>query len=161
MIFGFSVLGLFVIFISVIIIRAILFKPLKETIVEPTQISVDRDKATHDLAQMIKCRTVSDMNKSLEDNREFEKFKELLPTLFPNVYSVCEYEEPSDRALQRKPPVQPSIRPALSMSAGAGQKTAKPEKQNSAAMPVTSTTAESISSLASGTDLSSKNLRLR
>ena len=87
------------VFLSVLIFRALLFVPPKksESRVEP--VFVNTEKASHDLAEMIRCRTVSERDKTKEDEAEFEKFEKLLPTLFPKVYEKCEFEKIGDRAL--------------------------------------------------------------
>ena len=91
--------SLIVILLLVLIIRALRFKPYTEEVRSGEKIDVDVDSATSSLAEMIKCKTVSDRNKENEDEAEFKKFKELLPTLFPKVYATCVYEEPSDRSI--------------------------------------------------------------
>lgn len=85
--------------IAVLFIRAALFVPAKFEASEPSQISLDEDAAAHTLAEMIKCKTVSSKDKSLEDEAEFEKFKKLLPKLFPEVYEASDYEEVGERAI--------------------------------------------------------------
>ena len=88
-----------IILIAVVLIRTILFVPKQKLEAGATPVIVNSEKATADLAEMIRCRTVSSMDKSLEDESEFKKFEELLPNLFPNVYSKCKYEKVGDRAI--------------------------------------------------------------
>ena len=85
--------------IAVMLIRALRFKPqvVEEEEIEP--IFVNSEKATHDLAEMIKCRTISERDRSLEDEAEFDKFKALLPELFPTVFKKCTQEYPTDRSI--------------------------------------------------------------
>lgn len=85
--------------IAVILIRTILFVPKGETHEKAAPIFVNNDKAVHDLAEMIKCKTISDRNKENESEAEFQKFEALLPTLFPNVYKTCIFEKVGERAL--------------------------------------------------------------
>lgn len=85
--------------VSVLFIRTAIFKAQKVEDREVDEISVDGYAAAHALAEMIRCKTVSSRDKSLEDEREFEKFKNLLPTLFPKVYSICELIEVGDRSI--------------------------------------------------------------
>ncbi len=91
--------SLVIVFIAVILIRTLLFKPEKCVDKKIDEIYTDTDRAVHSLCEMIKCKTVSNNDKSLEDENEFDKFKNILPILFPNVYSACEFHEVSDRAL--------------------------------------------------------------
>ena len=86
-------------FISVILIRAIRFKPKTAHAVKPEPVFVNCERATHSLAEMIKCRTVSDRVKENECEEEFERFEALLPNLFPAVYKACTLEKVGPRAL--------------------------------------------------------------
>ena len=93
------IISLLLVFILILVIRALRFKPIVELSENSTPVFVDSDKATYSLAEMIRCKTVSDSNKELEDEAEFDKFKAILPKLFPNVFSKCKYENVSDRAI--------------------------------------------------------------
>ena len=85
--------------ITFIIVRGILFVPPKSEKKNVSPVFLNCDRAASNLAEMIKCKTVSSRNKNEEDEAEFEKFEQLLPTLFPNVYSKCELKKLGDRAL--------------------------------------------------------------
>ena len=78
--------------------------------------TVNGEKAAHDLAEMLKCKTVSSVNKEEEDISEFEKFEALLPTLFPNVFANCTYEKVGDRSLLFKWPGALHDSPTVLMS---------------------------------------------
>ena len=94
--------GLFLLILAglaVMLIRTLRFKPAPQINEEIEPVFVNSEKATHDLAEMIKCRTISDRDRSLEDDGEFEKFKALLPELFPHIYEKCSVEYPTDRAI--------------------------------------------------------------
>lgn len=95
-----SIIGaLLVILVLVLVIRALAFVPEKREIEKVAPIFINNEKAVSDLAEMIKCKTVSSNDKSLEDESEFERFVALLPKLFPLVYEKCTLENPSDRSL--------------------------------------------------------------
>jgi len=85
--------------ITLVLVRAIMFKPRKVEAGKAAPVFVNGEQAVSALSEMIKCKTVSDVNKANEDEGEFEKFEKLLTTLFPNVYSKCEFEKVGDRAL--------------------------------------------------------------
>lgn len=93
------VLGLVALFLAVILIRALLFKPLPEPKVEAALPEFDRQKAIDDLQAMVRCKTVSDKNKENEDEAEFERLLDLLPQMFPNVYKTCTLHRPDPRAM--------------------------------------------------------------
>ncbi|MBO5879367.1 MAG: M20/M25/M40 family metallo-hydrolase [Clostridia bacterium] len=99
LIIGLSVGAVVLIFLLVILIRTLAFRPKKRPPLEKLAVEYDGERAVDSLAQMIRCKTVSHADQSLDDEKEFIKFKELLPTLFPNVYKCCELEEVTDRAL--------------------------------------------------------------
>ena len=94
-----GILGVILAFFAVIIIRTLRFVPHEAGREEPLPVAYNGDKAVSDLAKMIRCKTVSHTDPSLDDEAEFQKFKELLPRLFPLVYQRCELEEVNGRAM--------------------------------------------------------------
>lgn len=88
-----------VVFLAVVLIRAATFNPKNTVKVQENEEVFDRDIVITRLAELVKCKTVSNAKKELEDNAEFEKFVALLPSLYPGVFKVCEYKELPDRAL--------------------------------------------------------------
>ena len=74
---------------SVLVARAINFKPKDPFVPSGTKIDLDEDKIVKDMQEMIRCKTVSYTDPSLMDEAEFEKFRNLLPKLFPNVHDNC------------------------------------------------------------------------
>ncbi len=88
-----------VIFVAVLVIRAAAFKPKKQPELDSYEVSFDKDKAASDLAELVRCKTVSYRDASLEDDAEFEKLIALLPSLYPNVNRVCEFTRFPDRGI--------------------------------------------------------------
>ena len=97
-----SILSLIILFFSVVMIRTALFKPEEIIHTQNEEIAFDNSKATENLRELIKCKTVSRPNHEGEDDEEFAKLKELLPELYPNVYSICTLTEFDDHALLYK-----------------------------------------------------------
>ena len=95
----FGILGLIAIFIAVILIRTLAFKPLPQPKILDDSADFKRDESIKALQELIKCKTVSYYDSSLEDDNEFQKLISLLPTLYPNVFKVCEFKQLPDRAL--------------------------------------------------------------
>ena len=79
------VLCLLVLLLAVILLRTLAFKPKAEEDMAFEEIDFDAEAAVKALGELVKCRTVSNADKSLEDDREFEKLIALLPELYPNV----------------------------------------------------------------------------
>lgn len=79
-----------VLFILTIVVRALLFRPRKEHTKPGERVDVDRARAVENFQEMIKCRTVSYDDASLQDEKEFEKFRELLDQRYPAVAAKCE-----------------------------------------------------------------------
>ena len=101
------------ILVVVILVRTLRFVPKKQNEVTPETINVDGDKATRDLAEMIKCKTISHRNPEEDDESEFLKFEKLLPQLFPKVFATCSFEKVGNRGLllrwKGKSPDSPSV----------------------------------------------------
>ena len=79
-----------VILITAILIRTLRFKPLPQPEILDDEVKFDDNSSISALAQLIRCKTVSYYDSSLEDDAEFEKLISLLPKLYPNVFKVCE-----------------------------------------------------------------------
>ena len=88
-----------ILFLAIVLIRALMFKPEKCDAINATSVFVNGEKATSDLAEMIKCKTISHRDKTLDDELEFEKFEKLLPKLFPLVFEKCSYEKIGERGI--------------------------------------------------------------
>ncbi len=88
-----------IVFLAVIIIRAIAFKPKAQPKADTTPVDFDQEAAVESLRELVRCRTVSYMDPSLEDDAEFEKLIAKLPSLYPHVFKVCEFTRLPDRGL--------------------------------------------------------------
>ncbi|NLE24561.1 MAG: peptidase M20, partial [Clostridiaceae bacterium] len=87
--FGITILFVFIVFLAVVLIRAAAFKPLEE-VSENTEIpEIDKEKVVGDFVDMIRCKTVSDINDEFVDESEFERFRNLLVERFPEFHKTC------------------------------------------------------------------------
>jgi len=93
LLFGFLLLAI------TVLLRAAVFRPKPQKEVPRQEISFDRDAAVFALQQLVRCRTVSCTDPALEDEEEFEKFRALLPQLYPEVFRVCTVQRFPGRAL--------------------------------------------------------------
>ena len=104
------------IFVCVLVLRALTYKPHALAEVKPESVFINKERAVETLAELIRCKTVSDRNKENECEAEFDKFKEILPKLFPNVFNVCNAEYVGDRAILVKWSGKSSDSPTVLMS---------------------------------------------
>ena len=96
---GWIILALVVVFLAVVLIRAAMFKPKDSGKKEFEEVEFDRAAAVNALGELVKCRTVSYNDHSLEDDAEFEKLIGKLPELYPNVVKTCPMQRFDDRGL--------------------------------------------------------------
>jgi len=109
----FAIIGLF---FAVILIRAACFNPKKQAACDPAPVEFDKDASVEALAQLVRCRTVSYNDPTLEDEGEFEKLIDLLPKLYPHVFASCSFTRLPDRALLFKWPGKQAGDPAVMMA---------------------------------------------
>jgi len=84
--------ALFVVFLLIILIRTLRFRPHSAEKAEIGAAEIDREKAIKDLQQMIRCRTESSTDLTKINEAEFDKFRALLPKLYPAVHKHCHFE---------------------------------------------------------------------
>ena len=107
---------LIALFFAVILIRAAMFQPKAQPPVSDEAVSFDKDAAVESLAALIRCKTVSYSDHSLEDDAEFRKLIALLPELYPQVFEVCSFLELPDRGLLLRWPGKEAGDPAVLMA---------------------------------------------
>ena len=82
-------LALLAFFAAVILIRTALFRPKKQAAAEGLPCDFDRAAALASLTELIKCRTVSRYAKEDEDEAEFKRLIDLIPSLYPRMAALC------------------------------------------------------------------------
>ena len=75
-------------FIAVIVVRTVRFTPKPQPEISDETYDFDREGVVDALAKLVRCKTVSYNDKSLEDDGEFDKLVDMLPDLYPNVFKV-------------------------------------------------------------------------
>ena len=110
------ILAALLIFVAVILVRTARFQPKPQPEVSTEAVEFDRDRAISNLAELIKCKTISYSDHSLEDDAEFEKLVSLLPGLYPNVFKACEFSRIPDRGLLFRWPGKSAEEPAVMMA---------------------------------------------
>lgn len=96
---GYIILGLIAVWIAVVLIRTMLFKPYPEPEMVEEKVNLNEEKIVWDMSDMIQCKTVSYQDKSLIDWKEFERFQLLLKERFPRVHEICSLEKIGDTGL--------------------------------------------------------------
>ncbi len=113
---GYILLGLLALFLLVILARTLAFRPKPQPESHPEAVEFDRQAAIDALAQLIRCKTISYSDHSLEDDAEFEKLISLLPGLYPKVFEICDLTRLPDRALLLRWPGKQSDAPSVMMA---------------------------------------------
>ena len=96
---GYSLLGLFMLLLAVLLIRTAAFRPKPQKEAPREEISFNEAAAVSALQQLVRCKTISCSDPSQEDDAEFEKLVSLLPGLYPEVYKACTLQRFPGRAL--------------------------------------------------------------
>ena len=113
---GYLPLFLVLLFVAVVLIRTLRFRPLPQPETDKTSVNFDKDAAVDALQQLVRCKTVSYQDHSMEDDGEFEKFHALLPALYPRVWDVCTCQTLPGRALLLRWPGKTAGDPAVLMA---------------------------------------------
>ncbi|MDO4500436.1 MAG: M20/M25/M40 family metallo-hydrolase [Erysipelotrichaceae bacterium] len=94
------ILILLAVLILILLVRTLMFKPLKEEERDEVHVEFDGDEAINNLQKLVQCKTVSYYDSSLEDDDEFNKLIDLLPGLYPMVFEKLELKKfANNRAL--------------------------------------------------------------
>jgi carboxypeptidase PM20D1 len=111
-IFGVAV----VLFLAVLVLRGVAFRPAPRQIESARPVQVDEDAVTRHMQAMVRVKTVSYRDKSLEDDAPFEAFIDLLPDLYPRVHAAIPRERIGARGLLYHWQGQASAAPSVFMS---------------------------------------------
>ncbi len=96
---GYVILGAILLLLAVLVLRALAFRPKEQNTPPAEPVSFDKTRAVDALQQLVRCKTVSYNDPALEDDSEFRKLIDLLPTLYPRVFGFCDFAQLPDRAL--------------------------------------------------------------
>ena len=113
---GLIILGIVALVVLFVLIRTANFKLLSENKTSTEEIEFDREGAVEALQKLVRFKTVSYADSSLEDNAEFEAFIDALPGIYPNVFKTCEFNILPNRALLFKWKGKTDKNPAVYMA---------------------------------------------
>ena len=114
--FGWIFGGIVALFLIVVLCRTLAFKPKAQPEADTAPVEFDRQAAVNALSELVKCRTISYNDPTLEDDAEFEKLVSLLPTLYPRVFDICSVNRLPGRAILIRWPGKSDKAPAVMMS---------------------------------------------
>ncbi len=109
-------LALVLVFLLVILIRTLLFRPAPLPPVPEAPVSLDEKKIVDDMAEMIRCKTVSYDDESLIDWAEYDKFHALLRDRFPRIHGACTLTKLGRTGLLYRLPGKSSDHPSVCMA---------------------------------------------
>ena len=112
---GCLILALVLLFAAVVAVRTVRFTPKPQPEISDEEISFDRDAAVDALAQLVRCKTVSYNDSSLEDDGDSKKLISLLHAV-PQCVPVCSMDRLPDRALLLRWPGKTAGCPAVLMA---------------------------------------------
>ena len=95
--------GLFVVLVTVVVVRTLRVKPVPDGYTTPEPCDVDMDAAVRALQAMIRIPTISHKDESLVDTSKFRELHALLASLFPKVHQTCEVQKFDKAILYRWP----------------------------------------------------------
>ena len=90
---------IFLLLILIVVVRALSFNSKGNNNIQKEEIIFDSKKAISNLQKLVQCKTVSYIDSTLEDKKEFTKLIKLLPKLYPNIYKIVENIKIEDRAI--------------------------------------------------------------
>lgn len=114
--FLYGSLGLLGLFLAIILLRAAFFKPKAQPAISDEAVEFDRQAAIDALQTLVRCKTISNVDPSLEDDAEFEKLIASLPGLYPRVFDVCSVRQLPNRGLLLRWPGKHDTAPTVLMA---------------------------------------------
>ena len=105
------ILALAILFLLVIVVRAMLFRPLPQKPVADVPVTVDEKKVVSDLRDMVRCRTVSG-----QYPEDFAAFRALLVERFPLIHKACTLHHLGETGLLYHLPGQSHDKTAVCMA---------------------------------------------
>ena len=96
---GYVILAAIAGLLIILIARAIGFTPKTQACGEPQPVTFDKERAVDALQQLVRCKTISCSDPTQEDDSEFAKLIDMLPTLYPRVFGFCTFTQLPGRAL--------------------------------------------------------------
>ena len=113
---GIAIAVIVLAFLAVVLVRTLKFTPKAQPECSQEPVELNQDAVIHALSELVRCKTVSYHDSSLEDDAEFRKLIDKLPGLYPHVFEACTLRELPGRALLFRWPGKLHEEPAVLMA---------------------------------------------
>lgn len=113
---GWIILGILCVFLAILLVRALRFRPKPQPALRAEGVDFDKNAAVSALQQLVRCKTVSNVDPALEDDAEFQKLLDLLPVLYPEIMQACTLTRFPGRGLLLRWQGKASDKPAVMMA---------------------------------------------
>ncbi|MBP0962958.1 MAG: M20/M25/M40 family metallo-hydrolase, partial [Oscillospiraceae bacterium] len=113
---GWIILAAVAALVAVILIRTLLFKPNDPAPMQEDEIALNHEKIVADMADMIRCRTISSKEDSYVDWAEFDKFQALLVERFPAIHAAADLKKLGRTGLLYHLPGESAQNPTVCMA---------------------------------------------
>lgn len=113
---GIAIAVILLAFLAVVLVRTLKFTPKAQPECSQESVELNQDAVVHALSELVRCKTISYHDSSLEDDAEFRKLIDKLPGLYPHVFKACTLRELPDRALLFRWPGKNHEEPAVLMA---------------------------------------------
>jgi len=107
---------LVILFLAVVLIRTLQFKPAAIKPAKPDGLKLSEEKIVADMAEMIRCKTVSYQDDSMTDMAEFAKFEALLQERFPLIHQAATFTKLGKTGLLYHIPGKSKEKPSVMMA---------------------------------------------
>lgn len=95
----YCIAAVIILLVAIIIIRTLIFKPQNTSSTSYESEKFDTEICVDRLQRLVRFKTISYQDPTLEDAGEFEDMISILPELYPNVFKVCDFKRMPDRGL--------------------------------------------------------------
>lgn len=109
-------LVLFILFLTVILLRAAFFLPRKTPEIPIEEVGSDPQAPIDALQKLVQCKTISNVDSSKEDDAQFDKLISLLPGLYPRMFEKCSLLRLPGRGLLFRWPGKQDAAPTVLMA---------------------------------------------
>lgn len=113
---GWLIAAVIALFFVVVFARTFAFGPQAQALPEPLDVSLDEERVARDIQAVIRVKTVSFQDKSLEDRQAFEEFPRLLRKLYPRLHEKLVQERIGERGILYRWPGRRSDKPGVLMA---------------------------------------------